>query len=212
MRPQDEPIDGGFGGGRIDVYSLPEGTYILTRGVLILEGSTVLRGYGTVVKRPDGEVAPWPHDPLVRFAPAANAVIKGVTFIGSRPCSSLVNEGNLVMIDGSLTGNYRSIPAQCPKNSVAYDSGAAFDNVGTATLLRTSLTNNGADILPSAFTNSGRLRIIKGVITGNSSILFMAPTARVHQHQQRRPAAGGDNLQPQYRRGFSPEPRHRNHS
>ena len=47
-----------------------------------------------------------------------------------------------------------------------------MNNRGTATLSRTSIVNNAADLYASAFMNYGTLHIVDGLISGNSSRPF----------------------------------------
>ena len=164
----NQQVDGCEAGGLTDVISVPAGEYTVTQGALVLESSTVLRGYGAVVRRPVAQPEPYWRDAIVLIAPTADAEIAGVTINGSGGlCPGLVNEGDLLMIDGSVTGTNWHVPAACLQGG-----GGAFSNRGTATLLRTSITNNRAELAASAFNNSGTLRIVEGVISGNSSIPF----------------------------------------
>ena len=164
----NQRVDGCRAGGLVDVISLPAGTYTMTQGELVFERSTVLRGYAAVVRRPDAHVEPYWREAVVRVAPTADVVLAGVTIDGAgRLCAGLVNEGMLRMVDGSLTGTEFGAPSGC-----IHIPGAALNNRGTATLSRTSIVNNAADLYASAFMNYGTLHIVDGLISGNSSRPF----------------------------------------
>jgi len=135
----NQPVDGCKAGGPTDIVLIPPGTYTLTQGVVVLEGSTEVRGYGATLSRSVGQQPPLSNEAFVRIAPTAHAVLKGVTLNGSGEfCGGLLNEGNLFVIDGSLTNTRALVPNSCL-------SGAGLNNRGTATLLRTSITNNQAE-------------------------------------------------------------------
>jgi len=163
----NQRVDGCRAGSSHDLILLPAETYIMTEGALVFESSTVLRGYGAVVKRADGHVEPYWREAVVRVAATADVTISGVTVDGAMGrCTGLVNEGKLRMVEGLLTGANWGVPASC------LDGAAALVNRGAATLLRTSLVNNSAELVASAFLNFGALRIVSGVISGNSSRPF----------------------------------------
>ena len=155
----DQSVDGCDAGGLFDVIAVPEGTYLITQGALVFESSTVLRGSGAVLRRVIDFAEPYWREAIVRVASTAHLELAGVTLDGSGGCGVLVNEGNLRMIDGSITGTSFQVPWTC--------SSVAFYNTGAAKLLRTSIRNNQGDGGPTAFTNNGTLRIVDGLISGN---------------------------------------------
>ena len=133
----DQRVDGCSAGGGVDVISVPAGTYTLSQGALVFEASTVLRGAGATVRRPSGQSAPYGNEAMVQIADTGQVVIKGVTFDGSAvKCGGLINYGELEMVGAAITQtDFQEPPTSCT-------APGALLNVGKATLVHSSITNN----------------------------------------------------------------------
>ena len=162
----NQRVDACAAGGLADVITMPAGTYVIAQGPLVLERSTVIRGYGATLTRPAADGTR--PETLVHIAATAYVGLTGVTLDGAgRGCAALVNDGSLLMLDGSVTDNFSTVPHSCALGV------AAFTNAGSATLLRSSLSDNRAELVPSAFVNTGKLRIVGSTLARNTSMPFI---------------------------------------